>query len=348
MRRLTQFAPALAFAFAVALAGSAATPDTWAAKRGRVIGGLAHKMPQWFKESFLDLAEDAKEAADANKHLILFMSLNGCPYCTKMLNKVFEGDKAFIAKHFDTIGINIKGARMITLPDGRELTEKQFAGVKRVIGTPTILFFDGRGKQIYRINGYWNPVMFRHALEYVQTKSYKKMKLFAFIKAKAQSPHYEFRAHPLLTRISDFSKADKPIAVLFEDKNCTACDKLHDKILSRRDINKELGAFTFTRLNAYSKEPIVDVTGNTTTPEAWARNLNVGASPTIVIFDGGVERQRIGAELYPFHFQYALRYVSSKSYRTHPNWIKYLNEQEERILKSGKDIDIGDQPAASQ
>jgi len=317
-------------------------------KQGRVIGGLAHQMPGWFKESFLDLAEDAQEADEAGKHVILFMSLNGCPYCTKMLNKVFEGDKEYISANFDTIGINIKGARMITPPGGTEMSEKAYAQSQRVIGTPTILFLDAKGKQIYRINGYWNPTMFRHALEYVQTKSYKTMKLFAFIKAKARDQRYTFRAHPMLTRLTDFSKARKPIAVLFEDKNCTACPKLHDKILSRADIKKELSAFTFTRLDAYSRQSIIDIDGNKTTPEAWARKLNLGASPTIVVFDKGKERQRIGAELYAFHFQYALRYVSSKSYKTHPNWIKYLTEQEERILKTGKDIDIGEQPAASQ
>ncbi len=348
MRRLTLFVFAIAAIITFGLTSASFTPDAQAAKRGKVIGGLAHQMPGWFKESFLDLAEDAQEADEAGKHVIMFMSLNGCPYCTKMLNKVFEGDKAFITRHFDSIGINIKGARMITPPGGEEMSEKMYAQSQRVIGTPTILFLDAKGKQIYRINGYWNPVMFRHALEYVQTKSYKTMKFFAFMKAKAKGPIYSFRAHPMLSKVTDFSKQSKPVAVLFEDKNCTACAKLHDKMLSRADIKKELSAFTFTRLDAYSKEPIIGIDGNKTTGDAWARKLNLGASPTIVVFDEGKERQRISAELYAFHFQYALRYVSSKSYKTHPNWIKYLGEQQERILKTGKNIDIGEQPAASQ
>ena len=331
------------------LTATIVTPaSTQAAKRGRVIGGLAHQMPGWFKDSFLDIKEDAAEAAKSGRHLLLFMTLNGCPYCTKMLDKVFAGDKNYISKHFDSIGINIKGDRMVTPPGGKEISEKKYASLQRVVFTPTIIFLDGKAKPVYRVNGYWNPTMFRHALEYVSSKSYRTMKLGAFIKAKSQKPSYTFRAHPQLAKVTDFSKVKQPVAILFEDKNCTACDKLHDKILSRTDIRSELKAFTFTRLNAYSRKPIIDLDGNKTTAQDWARKLNLGASPSIVVFDEGKERQRIGAELYAFHFQYALRYVSSKSYKTHKNWIKYLQEQEERILKSGKDIDIGDQPAASQ
>ena len=338
----------VAAAVMLVLANAALSDTASSAKRGRIIGGLAHEMPSWFKESFLDLREDAAEAAGSGKHVLLFMTLNGCPYCTKMINKVFAAEKDYISKNFDSIGINIKGDRMITTPDGKEISEKAYAQELRVVFTPTIVFLDGKARPVFRVNGYWNRKMFRIALDYVNTKSYRTMKLAAFIKARTRRPVYKFRAHPMLTSVTDFSKVRQPIAILFEDRSCTACDKLHERILSRTDIRNELKAFVFTRLDAFSRQPIIDINGNKTTAEAWANRLSLGASPTMVVFDEGKERQRIGAELYPFHFQYALRYVSSKSYKTHTNWIKYLNEQQERILKSGKDIDIGEQAPASR
>jgi len=54
-------------------------PLTYA--EGKVTGGQISKHPAWFKESFLDIAEDISEAADSDKHVMLFMHLNGCPYC---------------------------------------------------------------------------------------------------------------------------------------------------------------------------------------------------------------------------------------------------------------------------
>ena len=60
-----------------------------AASKGKVTGGSMHEAPEWFKESFLDMSDDIDEAKDNNKHVMLFMDLNGCPYCTRMLKESF-------------------------------------------------------------------------------------------------------------------------------------------------------------------------------------------------------------------------------------------------------------------
>ena len=48
-------------------------------KTGTVTGGVHHAMPDWFKDSFLEFVDDAEEAGDADKHLLLFFQLNACP-----------------------------------------------------------------------------------------------------------------------------------------------------------------------------------------------------------------------------------------------------------------------------
>ncbi|MBI3874070.1 MAG: thioredoxin, partial [Arcobacter sp.] len=53
----------------------------------KISGGSEHEIPTWFKQSFLDIPEDVNEASKNNKHLMLFVDLDGCPYCTKMLNE---------------------------------------------------------------------------------------------------------------------------------------------------------------------------------------------------------------------------------------------------------------------
>ena len=75
-------------------------------------------MPEWFKESFMDMQEDIDEAKDENKHVMLFMTLKFCPYCTKMLkNNFIEGAKLqpYIRENFDVIGIDIKGSKEISV-----------------------------------------------------------------------------------------------------------------------------------------------------------------------------------------------------------------------------------------
>ncbi len=327
-------------------------PDQ-AAARGKLSGGIVHEVPDWFKEGFLDLAEDAAEAEENGKHVLLFMHVNGCPYCAKMFDEVFAGDKDYILQHFDSIALNIKGDREVTPPGGKPVSERVYATRLRVLYTPTIIFLDGKGKQVYRINGFWNKTMLRTAMEYVDSKSYKSMSLPAFAKAQVNAAKnkkvvYKFRPHAQLQKISDFSKIKKPLLVLFEDENCTACDKLHDRNLARPAVREVLKGFVFTRLDASSQTPIIDTDGDKTTAKAWAQKLKLTARPGMVLFDEGKERQRIDGELYGFHFQYALSYVSGKHYKIHDNWLKYLAVESEKLLQAGKNIDISDQPAPSR
>ena len=77
--------------------------------RGKITGGVLHEPPAWFKESFLEIADDVDDANEAGKHLLLFFELNGCPYCDRMLEESFEAEplSGYIQANFDTISINI-------------------------------------------------------------------------------------------------------------------------------------------------------------------------------------------------------------------------------------------------
>ena len=313
-----------------------------AADRGKMLGGMAHEFPEWFKDSFLDLKEDAQEAADSGKHTILFMSLNGCPYCTRMLNVTFAENRALIEKDFDSIGINIKGDREVIADGENEITEKKYAQKMRVRFTPTILFLDENAETVFRINGYWDPAQFRIAMDYVRTKAYKDTKILAFMKARAKDSAWDFRKHALMSDSSDFSNAEKPLLVLFEDAGCSICDELHRDLLALDEVNEVLKTYNFVRLDSRSGSEIVDNLGNKTTAEIWAAKLGVSASPTFVAFDEGEERQRFDGLLYSHHLVSILKYVSGKHYKSHDNWLRYNSERTQEVLDSGKDVDLSD------
>jgi thioredoxin-related protein len=40
----------------------------------------ATEVPAWFKETFLDIREDVREAAAEGKRLLLYFGQDGCPY----------------------------------------------------------------------------------------------------------------------------------------------------------------------------------------------------------------------------------------------------------------------------
>lgn len=319
-----------------------------AAERGKVTGGMAHHYPDWFKDSFLDLAEDAQEAADENKHAILFLTLNGCPYCTRMLNETFVEDRALMEKDFDTIGINIRGDKGVIMADGTELSEKEFARKVKVRFTPTTLFLKANGDVALRINGYWDPAQFRSAMAYVREKAYEDETIFDYLAKRKAEKIWDMAEHPAMDKVDDLSKVKGPLLILVEDVGCTTCAEVHTQLLDREDVSKSLEQYTFVRIDARSDRPIVDFEGKPSTQAKLAAQLGVTTTPSFIAFDEGKERQRLEGMLYSHHFVSLLDYVSGQHYKNHKTWLSYNRERTEQVLDKGINIDLSDGRAAKK
>jgi thioredoxin-related protein len=311
---------------------------------GRMTGGKAHALPDWFKQSFLNFKEEADEARQAGRHILVFMDLNDCPYCARTLEENFhQGEnKPYIQKHFDVISVNVRGDREVVWIDGATYSEQDLALKLKVFGTPTFVFIDPDGKMVLRLNGYRTPPTLRHALEYVNDKAYRDLSLSAYIEKKQSAPVYTFRDHPRFENITDFAHNTKPLAVIFEDRNCADCDGFHDKVLSHPDVLAELKPFRVVRLDAYAETPIVDMSGKRTSPRAWAASLNLTHRPGVVLFNEGTEAGRIEGRFYHFHFKEMLRFVSGRHYQRYNSFGAYLHDRQSSLLQQGIDINFGE------
>jgi thioredoxin-related protein len=313
--------------------------------RGKIVGGQVSEHPAWFKESFLDIAEDVDEAAAADRHLMLFLHLNGCPYCYKMVEENIKHAPYtdFIRERFDVIALNIRGDREVAFNEDISLTEKQLAERLRVVYTPTVIFLDHDNRVVARVNGYRSVEDFRHVLDYVDDKAYLDSTLADYIDRRKR-PQYAFREHPQLVETRDLSAADgRPVAVLFEDHACGACDALHDGHLADPAVREILDRYLFVRLDALSEEPIVDPAGKPTTPRRMAADLGLTYRPGLVLFDDGAEIMRIESLLYRYHFTEILRYVGERLYWQYPDsFYDYLDARTAELLAAGQDVNLGE------
>jgi len=319
-------------------AGLAATPA------GRITGGSDHIYPDWFKQSFLNFKEEAVEARLSGRHILVFMDLNNCPYCARTLEENFhQGDNVeYIRKYFDVIALNIRGSSEVTWIDQKTYTEQNLAGKLKVFATPTLVFIDPDGNQVMQLNGYRTPTTLRYALEYVHNKEYARQSLADYIEQKQQAPIYRFLDNPLFDKSTNFSAYQKPLAVIFEDKNCADCSGFHSKVLNHPDVLGELKSFRLVRLDAYSETPILDISGNRTTPKAWAAALGLSYRPGVVLFNEGKEAGRVEGRFYHFHFKEILRYVSGKYYKEFKSLGEYLSARQSNLLREGVNIDLGE------
>jgi len=310
-------------------------------QRGQITGGVAHSAPDWFKESFLEIADDVDEATEAGKHVLLFFQLNGCPYCDRMLTEVFESEphKGYIQEHFDVIAINVRGDREIAFNEEYSATEKELSEKLNVWATPGIVFLNAENKPVVRVDGYRAPERFARILSYVADKAYENQKLSAYLAQQVLDEAYKLRANPLFTEQADLSAIDGPLAVIFEDAQCHDCAEFHERTLADPGVMEALQKFTVVRLDADSPDRITDVAGNATTAGQWAEALNMIYRPGVLLFADGQLLRRYDSLLYRHHFAEGLRWIGSGSYRQE-DYPSYSERRNEELLEAGIDIDL--------
>ena len=309
----------------------------------------AIELPPWFRETFLDFREDAREAAREGKRLLVYFGQDGCPYCRELMRAGF-GDKAIADKtrrNFHAVAINVWADREVTWTDGRALTEKTLAAFLKVQFTPTLLFFDERGAVALRLNGYYPPHQLHAALDYVAGRNEKKTAFADYLARHARAPasgrlhDQPFLLKPPLDLDRSRRPGTRPLAVLFEQKECAACDELHRQGFAHPDVRALVPKFDVARLELFGKERLVIPQGKSLTAEQWGRELRVAYTPTLVFFDEkGVESFRVEAYLRPFHLASALDYVASGTYRKEPSFQRYIQQRAETIRAAGGTVDL--------
>ena len=279
---------------------------------------------------------------------MLYFYQDGCPYCKKLLTVNFA-QKSILEKarqNFDVLSLNMWGDREVTDFQGNVIKEKDLALKLRVMFTPTILFFNEKGEVALRVNGYYKPEKFSAALDYVAGHNEEKMRFRDYLKLnKPLSSHGKLHKKPYFKSLPyDLTKRSKNkefLLVLFEQKQCPACDELHNDILLRQDSKHEIEKFDVVQLDMWSSTPLITNNGKKSTAKKWAKELDVQYAPTFVFFDKkGNEVIRMDVYFKAFHIQSVMDYVSSKAYLKEPSFQRYIDVRAEEIRETGKTIEL--------
>ena len=354
---MIRYLSAFLFLF-VAFPLHAAEPDA-VQKQGAYYGGKATEYPSWFKESFLDLREDIREAEKTGKRVMLMFTQDNCPYCNLLVerNLAQRGIEETLKTKFDVIAINMWGDREVTGLDGKSYAEKAYAAALKVQFTPTLMFFDEAGNMILRLNGYVPPARMQAALDWVSGRHEKKQAFRDFVAAH-EAPARGTGAligEPFFRKTADLrrqGKNAKPLAVFFEQKDCPDCEVLHRRVLADPELRAELAKFDNVQLDMWSRETVTTPSGRRLPVREWARQLGVNYAPGIVLFDtNGKETIRWESSFRVFHTLGMFTYTSTGEYRKEPSFQRYLSARAEHIRESGKDVNIwryADEPVAAK
>ena len=314
-------------------------------KTGVVIGSKKIKFPAWIKDSFLEIQEDAKEAKQENKHIILYFHSVGCPYCAQMMHDSFVNApfENFIKTNFSLIEINLRGTRQVEFDQNTSLSEKELAKKLGVFTIPMILFLDETGKIVARVNGYWSPTDFKLMLDYVHGKHYQTMSFIQYRDQNQQLSGYRLLSHQSFIKTNDLSSLKgKPVALLFEDNSCLLCTQFHQNVLAKPEIKKALEGLHVVQLDAKSNQVIIGFDGLETTAKKLADKLKLYYRPGIVFFNNGVEITRKTGMMKTFHSLMLFRFVAEKQYLKYKSRSAFARAERAKILASGKNINVWD------
>ena len=249
---------------------------------------------------------------------------------------------------FHLVALNMWGDREVVEVGGQHFTEKTLAEALRVNYTPTLLFFTEKGQVALRLDGYVPPERLRLAMEYVAARLETGRSFREHVAGSVTVPaegvlhDQDFFQDPPHDLARVIAKRRVPaIAVYFEQKQCNACDVLHQNILIdpvTRDLAKMFHAI---QLDMWSDIELIKPDGLPSTARRWAAELGISYAPSIVLFDAdGAEVMRIDAFLKTFHVQSVFDYVLGEGYREQPNFQRFISARAEELREQGIDVDI--------
>lgn len=146
--------------------------------------GRLHDEPFFLKPPF-NLERSREPAA---KPLAVLFERTHCAECDEMHARGFKDrDLLALIDKFDLAQLDVTGKRAVVTPDGRRLAERQWAQQLRVAYTPTIVFFDPHGTEVFRIEAYLKPFHLASGFDYVASGAYRTQPSFQrFIQARAE------------------------------------------------------------------------------------------------------------------------------------------------------------------
>ena len=316
---------------------------------GEFLGAMPTEYPEWFKDSFLEFADDIEEATAEGKRLAILFHQDGCPYCNLLVerNLAQQDIEALMKEKFDVISINMWGARELISVGGKAYTERDFSAALKVQYTPTMLFFNEKGKLALRLNGYLKPAEFKRALNYVADKQETKISYADYVAAnRVVATNAGLNNQSFFDQSSfDFSLPEsgfeKPLAVFFEQSNCPNCDNLHQTVLAGVDTAKTIDQFRNVQLDMWSDTKVVTPEGIGMSAKEWAKQLKINYAPSIVLFDKqGKEIIRIEAMFKAFHTESVFDYVLSEAYKAEPSFQTYISHRADAIRETGETVDL--------
>ncbi|MDZ4759452.1 MAG: thioredoxin fold domain-containing protein [Alphaproteobacteria bacterium] len=129
-----------------------------------------------------------KRAANAKPLAVLFEHAN-CANCDEMHAKGFADPavKALL-RRFEVVRLPLFGRDAVLTPQGKASTAAEWARELGVAYSPSLVFFDAGGREVFRVEAYVRPFHLASSLDYVASGAYRTQPSFQrFVRERADA-----------------------------------------------------------------------------------------------------------------------------------------------------------------
>jgi len=115
----------------------------------------------------------ASLVGQGDRPLAVFFEAPNCADCTTLHQKVLsDGATRALVKQLNNVQLNVFSDAPVTSVDGRRMTQRELASALDIGYTPSVVFYDRKGQEVFRIEGFLKTFHFQSAFDYVSSGAY--------------------------------------------------------------------------------------------------------------------------------------------------------------------------------
>lgn len=132
---------------------------------------------------------DLPRILKSGKPAVVVFERAPCRDCAEMHREGFTRPevKGLLAG-FKVVQVDVLGSRRVVTPGGKPGNERDWARSLQIVNTPSLVFFDPAGTEVFRAEGYLRPFHLASALDYVASRAYRDEPSFQrFVQKRADA-----------------------------------------------------------------------------------------------------------------------------------------------------------------
>lgn len=117
----------------------------------------------------------ARNRVTAQRPLLVLFEQADCAACTEFHRDILaRPESRTLLQRFDAVQLDMWGDTTLVKPDGRRATAAEWARQLNIQYTPSLVFFDEQGREVFRTEAYLRTFHIQSVMEYIASGAYRR------------------------------------------------------------------------------------------------------------------------------------------------------------------------------